>query len=199
MTSAAEPRHENLDRVAADIVDRVQAVSAAYRAVPRRELQEKLRRFLGAVIEAAAGFPAALDAFGEERIAARARDRFAPDDLLALVDATEAALADASEEPAGRAGLELPAWPDVLAALDRARSLVLPRLGLFGTSPCGSRVRRLVHERRVAVLLAQLLRARAEERGRIGRELHDGAVQTLTAGLLRLDALRTRLARSDSP
>ena len=199
MASTAKPRHENLDRVAADVVERIRAVSSAYRSVSRDELQEKLRRFLSAVIEAAAGSPAALDAFGEERIAARARDRFAPDDLLALIDATEAALADASEEAAGRADLELPAWPDVLAALDRARSLLLPRLGLFGASGDGSRVRRLVHERRVAVLLAQLLRARADERGRIARELHDGAAQSLTAGLLRLDALRTRLDRSGSP
>lgn len=199
MRRRAETRHEYLDRVAADVAERAQAVSAAYRGIPRAELEAGTKRFLAAVLEAAASSPESLDAFVDERIAVRAGLRFAPDDLLAFVDAAEAALADASEEQGGRAELQLPAWSSVLAALDRARSLLLARLGLFDAPPGGSRIRRLVHERRIAVLLAQLLRARADERARLGRELHDGAIQSLTAGLLRLDALRTRLARADSP
>lgn len=198
MRRRAEPRHEYLDRVAADIAGRVQAVSAAYRRIPRIELEAGTKRFLAAVLEAAASSSDSLDTFVDERISVRAGLRFAPDDLLAFVDAAEAALADASEEQGGRAELRLPAWSSVLAALDRARSLLLARLGLFDAPPAGSRIHRLVHERRVAVLLAQLLDARSDERARIGRELHDGAVPSLTAGLLRLDALRTRLARAGS-
>jgi two-component system sensor histidine kinase UhpB len=177
------------------VAARVRAVSPGYRSVRETELAASVRESLVAMLDLAAGRGRErLDEILERRISARAAASFAPDDVLALVDCAEAALADALEEPAGRAALGDPSWPAVAAAADHARAALLARLGLFDDAEAGASVRRLVHDRRIGALLAQVLRARSEERAALGRKLHDGPVQSLTAALLRLDALRGRLA-----
>src|SRR3954454_2526961 len=151
MRRHTDTEQSTLGHLTADVVRRVRAVSAAYRSAPTHDLEAAARRLVEALLDAAAGGPpVALDAVAEQRIALRAEQGFPPGDLLALLDAAEAALADTLEEPAGRAALGDPSWPGVLMALDRLRSALLARLGLFESALVDARVHRLAHERRLA-------------------------------------------------